>query len=353
MKVDDCKPLVEVIRGNIVESIHYGAFIVIDSNGKVLAHEGNHHLMTYPRSSIKPFQALPFIEMGGAEAFDLSGEEIAIMCASHSGTDRHRAVLQSMHKKIGISEDDLACGVHWPGDSATREVMKKAGQEPGPLHHNCSGKHTGMLAHACLRSLTKQAYLEPNHPVQTTIRKSLSEMVAMTPEEMPAGIDGCSAPVYGVPLKNMAQAVANMADPSNLGANRSQACQLITAAMRQHPVMVAGPGKFDTELMITARGDVFSKGGAEGYQIIGVMPGVRGKESPGLGIAIKISDGDHSGRARTCVSLSILAALGILDPAQLSQLECYGNKPVKNWRDLIVGEIRTVFSMTEQEALTH
>jgi L-asparaginase II len=267
------------------------------------------------------------------------------MCASHAGTDMHRRVLENLHEKIGISESDLACGVHWPGDSTTSDAMKIAGEKPTSFHHNCSGKHTGMLAHACLRRFEKKDYLDPQHPVQVTIRETLAEMVGMNVDQMPLGIDGCSAPVYGIPLQNMAQAVARLADPAGLGETRATACQKITTAMIAHPMMVAGPDKFDTDLMTVADGKVFCKSGAEGYHIIGVNPGVITDDSPGLGIAIKISDGDHKGRARTSVSLTILSDLGILDKVDLARLESYGNGPVKNWRKLEVGEVRPVFSL--------
>lgn len=345
MKSLDCAPLVEVTRGEVVESIHYGAFAVVDSQGKVLGHKGNPLLMTYPRSSMKPFQVLPFIERNGAEAYDLTEQEIAIMCASHAGTDLHRDVLLGIHQKIGLSESDLACGVHWPGDAETRNAMIKAGKEPTALRHNCSGKHTGMLAHACLRDLQKKGYLDPQHPVQITIRETLVEMVGMNPDEMPLGIDGCSAPVYGIPLQNMAHAVALMAEPLNLNQDRQLACHKISAAMMAHPMMVAGPGKFDTELMTVAKGKVFCKTGAEGYYVVGVMPGSIGQNSPGVGIAIKISDGDHTGRARASVTLTILSALGVLIEEDIENLASFGNVLVKNWRELVVGEIRPAFSL--------
>ena len=340
MQARDCVPLVEVTRGSIVESVHFGAFIVVDSGGRVLASAGSPELMTYPRSSMKPFQALPFIERGGAEAFGFTDQEIAILCASHAGTDLHKTVLEGMHQKIGTSEADLACGVHWPSDAETRDRMRAAGEEPTPFRHNCSGKHTGMLAHAVLRSFPKADYLNPQHPVQVIIRESLAEMVGMAPDAMPLGIDGCSAPVYGIPLENMARAVAKLADPVGLTPEKAAACRKITHAMMTHPVMVAGPGKFDTVLMQAAPDKVFSKGGAEGYQIIGVMPGVLAEDSPGLGMALKISDGDGGGRARASVVLTLLQGLGVLREEDLAQLPEYGNIPVKNWRGLLVGEIR-------------
>ena len=343
----DCVPLVEVTRGGIVESIHYGAFIAIDSTGRVITGLGDAEMITYPRSSMKPFQALPFIERGGDEVFGFTLQEIAIMCASHAGTDLHKKVLEGMHIKIDTREEDLACGVHWPGDADTREVMRQAGEAPTPFRHNCSGKHTGMLAHARLRELPIEDYLNPQHPVQVIIRETLAEMVDMPPDEMPLGIDGCSAPVYGIPLRKMAQAVAKLADPADLTEKRARACRKITGSMMVHPLMVAGPGKFDTELMKAAGGMVFSKGGAEGYQIMGVMPGVLKAGAPGLGIAIKISDGDAGGRARASVSLKLLSAMGVLDADALAKLGNLGNGPVKNWRELVVGEVRPAFDLPD------
>ena len=353
MKAKDCSPLVELTRGELNESIHFGAFVVVDSSGRILPHEGNPDLLTYPRSSMKPFQALPFIESKGAQAYDFSSQEIAIMCASHSGTNLHRQVLESMHQKIGTHEADLACGVHWPGDEKTRLAMEMAGETPTPFRHNCSGKHTGMLAYARLNGWPIEDYLNPQHPVQIRIREVLADMVDMNPDEMPLGIDGCSAPVYGIPLNKMAMAIAKMADPVALEANRAIACRKITSAMRSHPDMVAGPGKFDTVLMSVAGVSVFSKGGAEGYQVIGIMPGAINTGSPGIGIAIKIADGDALARARTAIGLRLLEAFGILNREKLENLQPFGFGPVLNWRKLVVGEMRPAFTITHLEKISH
>lgn len=347
MQFDSYVPLVELTRGDIVESIHYGAFCVADRDGQLLAHAGNPECVTYPRSSLKPFQALPLIERGGARHFGFSGEEIGIMCGSHAGTAIHTSVVEGMHHKIGTLEEDLFCGVHWPYDNKTREAMKLAGQSPTSFHHNCSGKHTGMLALAKLLNEPVKDYLSHQHPVQVTIRDTIGEMMGMEPSMMPVGIDGCSAPLYGVRMDRMAQAVAMMADPTDLEPARREACKIITSAMKTYPVMVAGPGEFDTDLMSVSNGKLFSKVGAEGYLIIGVLPGAIAEGSPGIGIAIKISDGDARGRARTSVGLTILGAMGVLDQNDLKRLERYGNVPVRNWRKLEVGEVRSVFSLPD------
>jgi len=347
MKSSDCEALVEVTRGSTVESIHYGAFIVVDSNGKILASRGAPDLLTYPRSSMKPFQLMPFLESGGIEFFGFTTQEIAIMCASHAGTDLHVLVLEGMHKKIGISEEDLMCGVHWPSDAKTRQAMRAAGKTPTPFRHNCSGKHTGMLAYAQMEGFDKKSYLDPAHPVQVRIRETLAEMLGMDAEDLPLGIDGCSAPVYGIPLQNMARSVALLADPKDLSESRKKVCNTITAAMMSHPLMIAGPGKFDTDLMTAAGGRVFTKGGAEGYQIIGVMPDVLKPGSPGLGIAIKISDGDAQGRARAFNGLLILKALGVLGESDLERLDFKEKALVKNWRGLEVGKLQPAFQIDE------
>jgi len=351
MKAKDCNPLVELTRGKLVESIHFGAFVVMDSHGSILASEGNPDLLTYPRSSMKPFQALSFIEQEGAEAFGFSLEEIALLCASHSGTDSHKQVLEGMHQKIGTHEEDLACGVHWPSDEKTRIAMQKAGDRPTAFRHNCSGKHTGMLAYARLCGWPIEDYLNPKHPVQVRIREVVADMVEMDPDEMILGVDGCSAPVYGIPLSKMAFAIAKLTDPFALGKNRAIACRMITTAMRSYPEMIAGPGKFDTELMLTAEGSVISKGGAEGYQVIGIMPGVIEDNAPGIGIAIKISDGDAHGRARTAIGIYLLEELGILEKEKLEKLQQFSFGPLLNWRKLVIGEMRPAFSAAHLEEI--
>ncbi|MGD0612450.1 MAG: asparaginase [Anaerolineales bacterium] len=350
----DYQPVVELTRGRIVESIHYGAAAVVDSSGRLLAWHAEPRLVTFLRSSAKPLQALPFIESGGDRTFHLTSKEIAILCGSHDGTDEHVEVVKGIQAKVGVQESDLLCGVQPPLSVPTQEAMRARGETPTPNRHNCSGKHTGMLAHARMRGLPISDYINPDHPVQKTILETLSEMAALPVDQVEVGIDGCSAPNFALPLYNAALAFARLCDPRGLSVERSTACHRITSAMMAKPVMVAGTARFDTRLMQVASGRIVAKGGAEGYLALGVMAGALGADSPGIGLVLKISDGDvgsHSGtdpnlRARSLFALEILRQMGYLSDKELEKLADFGPvKNVLNWRRQVVGEARPVFSL--------
>jgi L-asparaginase II len=339
-------PMVEVTRGPIVESVHFGAVAVVDSDGKLLASIGDPQTLTFLRSTAKPFQALPFIERDGAEKFGLTDREVAILCASHSGTDEHVGVVQGIQKKIGATEMDLLCGAHMPYHKGTERAMVIRGEDPTPNRHNCSGKHTGMLAHAILRNLPKDDYVNLNHPVQVSILSAFAEMCSLPEDKVVLGIDGCSAPNFAVPLYNAALAYARLCDPTALEDHRAAACQRITRAMSSNPNMVAGPGRFDTALMMLCSGELVSKAGAEGYQGIGLLPGQNGLKK-GIGIAFKVADGDLGGRARPLIAMELLRQLDILTTNQLSRLADYGERPLFNFRNLEVGSLRSCFQLAK------
>ncbi|MDX1435603.1 MAG: asparaginase, partial [Anaerolineales bacterium] len=160
------QPLLEVTRAGLTESVHFGALAVVDSRGRLVAAQGDASLVAFPRSSLKPLQAVPFIQAGGQEAFGLSQAETALICASHAGTDVHVENLRRFHDKVGLEEQDLGCGIHLPYHQATAQEMARRGEETSPFRHNCSGKHTGMLAYARLGGWPLETYLEPDHPVQ-------------------------------------------------------------------------------------------------------------------------------------------------------------------------------------------
>ncbi len=339
-------PIFELTRGEAVESIHYGAIAVVDAHANLVAWYGDPQAVTYLRSSAKPLQALPFIEHGGQAAFGLSLREISLMCASHSGTDDHVAVLRSIQAKVGLQESDLMCGFHPLSHAPTVEAMRQRGESVSANRHNCSGKHTGMMAHARRHGWTIADYINPSHPVQREILQTFVEMCGISQEEVRHGTDGCSAPNFAVPLSCAALAFARLADPAGLPPARADACRTITTAMRSHPDMVGGPDSFDTLLMQVAGDRIFCKGGAEGYQVLGLLPGALGPDSPALGIALKISEGDQRGQARPAVVLDMLRQLGAITPAELQALVQFGPSfQLYNWRKLLVGEARTCFQL--------
>ena len=348
-------PLFELTRGQIVESIHFGAIAVMDSHGELLYSYGDPQMVAFLRSSAKPFQALPFFERGGPEHFGLTQQEQAMICASHEGSDEHVRTVESIQAKAGIQESQLQCGVHMPGDATAYKALIARGESPSPNRNNCSGKHSGMLAHAKMRGQPLDNYLDIHHPIQQDILSTFAEMCDSPKEKVELGIDGCSAPNFAVPLCNSALAYARLCDPHDLSGARSRACRAITSAMTSHPEMVSGPNEFDCCLMQTGKGKIVCKRGAEGFQAIGVMPGVLGAGSPGVGITFKVSDGDLTfrtiniepmNRVRPAVTLEILRQIGALNDAQLRELSGFGPAlPVKNHRGLVVGESRPAFTL--------
>jgi L-asparaginase II len=348
MAYDTYQPIIEVTRGPIVESVHLGAVAVVDANGNLLASHGDPNMVMYLRSSAKPFQALPFVEMGGAEAYELTDREIAVMCASHIGSDEHVAVVAGMQNKIGLSESQLLCGSQFPSRRNTLEAMLRRGEEPTSNRNNCSGKHTGMLAQASMRGVATEDYIHPAHPVQQLNLQTFSEMCSVSPESVLIGVDGCSAPVYAIPLRAGAYGYARLCDPCDLPPRRAAACRRIVQSMTAQPEMVSGPEEFDTTLMQVGAGKIVSKTGAEGYQAIGLLPGVLSPDSPGIGITYKIADGDATGRARSLVGLEILRQLGVFTDEQMRDFPKFGDLVVKNWRKLHVGEMRPIFELTRQ-----
>lgn len=346
-------PIFETTRANTVETIHYGAVVVVDSTGRLSAWQGDPQRITYMRSSAKPLQALPFIEIGGDQTYHLTSREIAIICASHDGTDMHVEVIRSIQTKADIDEGDLLCGTHDPMHKPTAEALKARTELPTPNRHNCSGKHSGMLAYARMLGLPIADYINPDHPIQENILTAISEMCSIPKEKIALGIDGCSAPVFAMPLYHAAWGYARLSDPRWLPPERAAACRRITSAMIAHPEMVGGEGRFDTRLMQVCEGRILAKGGAQGYLALGVMAGARGSDSPGIGITIKISDGDREGNVRPAVALDVLQTLGVITEKELAALEEFGPaKPVHNWRKIVVGESHPLVRLERADGST-
>jgi len=349
------QPLFEVTRGDVVESVHYGSLAVVDSNGKLIASYGDPQAVAFLRSSAKPFQVLPFVAGGGGEYYGLTLRELAIACASHEGSDLHVQTVEGFQKKIGVDETFLQCGVHMPGDVTAFKSLVANGAQPTPNQNNCSGKHTAMLAYAKMRGLPLENYLDRDHPIQQDILASFAAMSQLPVSEIKLATDGCSAPNFAIPLYNAALAMARLCDPRELSVARASACRKITSAMTTYPELVSGYGEFDEQLMRVGEGKIVCKRGAEGYQIVGLLPGVLNPDSPGVGIAFKVADGDpsrsaldltNSSRVRPAVTLEVLCQLGVLSSEQQQALAGFGPaKSIHNHRGMVTGQSRPAFKL--------
>lgn len=348
-------PILERIRGEVVEAVHRGSIAVVDSNGKLMASYGDPYMVAFLRSSGKPFQALPFVEHGGVEHYGYTGHELSLSCASHDGARIHLDGVKALQKKVGIVEGNLQCGGHLPSDPEMLREYIVQGIQPTHNVNNCSGKHTTMLAYAKMRGFPLETYLNLNHPIQQEILTTLAAMCKMDQGKIELGVDGCSAPNFAMPLYNAALGMARLCDPHELTEARALACKKITSAMTTYPEMVSNYGEFDCELMKICEGKVVTKRGAEGFQIVGLMPGVLGKDSPGAGIAFKVVDGDASSmndslesttRVRPAVTLEILKQLHVLNEKQLAALVKFGpEKNIKNYAGLLTGKSTPTFKL--------
>lgn len=336
-------PLVETTRGypatgDVVENIHYGSVAVVDLNGKLLWSAGDPGFMTFTRSALKAFQALPFMLSDGPAKFGLTSAELALLCASHSGEEMHLRGVRSILAKIGLDESHLECGCGVPlyYDAVSQPVPQERAWTP--LHHNCSGKHSGFLAWCRLHGQRTEGYVDFNHPLQQAIRATLAAQAGAG--NMPTGIDGCSAPNYAMPLSRLAHLYARLgqgaADP-RLGSVMGD----LFDAMTGHPEMVSGQSRSDLAYMGAGDGDWVSKVGADGVQAIGIR-------SAGIGIAVKIADG--ATRALHTATVSVLDQLGLLDARKRAILEPYRQPLIRNVRDTVAGDIRPVFRLQSANA---
>ena len=328
--------LVTVTRSGLVESTHYGDVVVADCEGRVLACAGDPERLAYMRSSSKPLQALLVVQTGAADEFGFTEKELAICCASHCGSAEHVATVLGILEKLGLSEADLECGTHMPGDAEERKRITSEDAQPRPAHNNCSGKHCGMLASALAMDVVAAGYSSIEHPVQQKTLANIAAMCEIPAADIGLGTDGCGVPTFGMPLRNMAVGYARLTSPDNALCPASAEALCIADAMAAAPVMIAGAGSFNTTLLAVAGSDLTCKGGAEGL----FMLGVRGDD---MGMAVKVSDA--GGRGQAPAVLAALAQLDILSAEQRQEMAAFAGAEVRNCHDDVVGEISAVVEL--------
>ena len=349
--------LANVYRGPHIESFHSGSIAVVDARGRLLAYAGEPNVRTCLRSAAKPFQGVPLLEYGGVEEFVLSGEEIALTCASHGGEPSHVATAAALLRKGEFDEEDLLCGAHVPYDEKAAAELRASGEPPSPLHNNCSGKHAGMLLATRVMDVPSSRYIDPDHPLQVLMRSTLADFAGLAPDEIPIAVDGCGVPAFYLSLYRAAFAYARlMATRSGgeaLGAldRYTESAGAVVEAMTAFPQYVAGRWSMTTPLMEAFGGDLLAKEGAEGFYAMAIAPPLAAElterlrlaDDSAVGIALKVYDGSMT-RGRNPVILRTLELLGLdLEPRPL--LHRYRDWPLRNVVGTLVGEVRAEFEL--------
>jgi L-asparaginase II len=321
--------LIEVWRGDCLESRHRGHVAISGPDGELIDAWGNPDALILPRSSCKMIQALPLIESGAADAIGLTERHLALACASHEGAHRHTDFVLKWLDELGLRENDLICGAQPPRDKEAKFELIRAHKSPGRVHNNCSGKHTGFLTLASHLGANLD-YVALDNPVQMGCRAAIEELSGVPVEGY--GIDGCSAPNFSTTVHGLARAMAFFATADGRSDARSTAATRLRNAMMEHPDLVAGEGHACTDLMRACGGRAAVKNGADGvYTAI--------LHEQGIGVALKVTDG--ADRGSNSLIAALLTRLGVLEEAHPVAIK-YTTGPIKNWAGDAVGRIQPV-----------
>lgn len=322
--------LADIWRGPAVESVHHGIAVVADADGKFLFSLGDPDFVTFPRSSLKPFQAIALVETGAADALDLTEEHIALACASHRAEDFQVALVKDWLGRLGLTESALACGPDLPRGAADQAAVLRAGGAPSRIFHNCSGKHCGFLSVARRIGAPAGGYQDPAHPTQRLYLQTFSELLGRDAAALARGTDGCSLPALALSVADMARAAARFAALRVASDGRKAAIRRLQAAMAAHPDHLSGRDQATSRIVRATGGRVILKSGAEGF-VLGFVP------ERGLGIAIKIADG--ATRAKMGVLAAIIGRLGLLEADAAQRLADEVEDPIRDGNGAIVGRV--------------
>ncbi|MDX7951587.1 asparaginase [Lichenihabitans sp. Uapishka_5] len=323
--------LIEVTRGTTVESRHRGTFALVDGAGRVVASAGDIDAPVFPRSAVKALQALPLVENGWADRYGLAPAELALACASHSGEAIHTETALGTLRKLGLDEAALECGAHWPTARTAAAALIRDDRAPSALHNNCSGKHAGFLCLACGLKAEPRGYVGREHRVQRTVKDALVAAYGHDLDEATSGTDGCSIPTYAVPLRHLARAFARFGSGEAWPRERAAAAARLRSAVAAYPLLVAGTGRLDTDLMAHFGERVFTKTGAEGV-FCAALP------ERGWGLALKCDDG--ATRASEAILLHLLEAAIAWTPDDRAALATRHDPVMRNWNGIEVGRLR-------------
>jgi L-asparaginase II len=320
----DRPALVRVVRDGLRESEHEIHVAVADERGRLVAHAGDPGRKIFARSSMKPVQAAVGLSL---VEHPMTDRHVALMCASHNGENVHVRVVRSLLRTADLDESALGNTPGWPLDAEAATHVRG----PSRIRHNCSGKHAGMVVATASAGWRVDTYLRPSHPLQKRIHHAVR--AASGVDDVKVGVDGCGAPVFGMPLVAMATVFARLARPERLGHLEPETSRA-TAAMRAEPYLVAGRKREDTAIMRVTP-NLVVKSGAEALICAADL-------ESGLGIAVKVADG--GGRAAPPALLRALALLGVVSASQLGALDRFA-RPWVTGGGRRVGRIQTELAL--------
>lgn len=322
--------LAEIKRGDLIENRYRGSYAVIDSAGDLIAAAGNYRQLIFARSALKPINVLAMLVSGAAEHYEVTNAEIALACASHSGEPIHVELVGKWLGRLGLSADDLECGIHAPMGRQANKELRLAGKKPTTLHNACSGKHAGFLTLARFLDINTQGYSCLDSPTQNRVMQTAAEVLGIDRDEAPKGIDGCCIPMMGMPLIALARGMARLAHPHDMSSDIQSACQRVTQSVREHPGLLAGTGRFCTDVIEKTEGEILVKMGADGV-FSGWIPGKK------WGIALRIDDGNL--KAAEVAMADLLKRLRILKKNDL--LDHWIQQPIQTWTKVMAGHFRS------------
>ena len=332
--------VIKIYRGNLIENLYRGDVSIVKINSNSIYSLGDEHKITYWRSAAKPIQALPVIYSGAYQRFGFTDQELAVMVASHNGEEKHIKLVHSILNKINLTENDLKCGICSPVYRPTAHYLKKNGIEITPVYNPCSGKHVAQLALCQYYGWPVNDYYFVKHPVQQMILDVVGYISDYSRESIYLGIDDCTVPVFGMPIKNMSNSYVRFVNWELLSNKYKTAAQKIFLSMVNNPYIVGGTDRFDTDLMKVSDGNLVAKSGADGVFCIGIR---NEKENTGIGITIKMESGNM--KFMPMAVIRILEQIKILSEIQIQKLKKYIPSAILNCRDEKIGDIVSDFKL--------